>query len=198
MGWSIGYDEDWKRDIGYGVPAVCDHPKCNADIDRGLSYVCGSEPYGGEHGCGLHFCEEHRDYVRIGVGNDARFVQLCERCRDDQDPFEKKPDTREWVEWKLKDESWEQWRKENPTEVAEMGDVPPRRSHVMSDVFDLDDFKRMPGDPGYDPVMDAPLGELAKRDRGVRDVLIASGLDALQRTFYCPDCGISHFGECSP
>jgi hypothetical protein len=44
MGWSIGYDENWKRDIGYGVPAVCDHPKCNKIINRGLSYVCGGEP----------------------------------------------------------------------------------------------------------------------------------------------------------
>lgn len=26
MGWSIGYDDKWFRDIGYGVPAYCDHP----------------------------------------------------------------------------------------------------------------------------------------------------------------------------
>ncbi len=37
MGWSIGYDDNWKRDIGYGVRATCDHPACNAKIDRGLS-----------------------------------------------------------------------------------------------------------------------------------------------------------------
>ncbi len=53
MGWSIGSDGD--RDIGYGVPAECDHPDCTAEIDRGLSYVCGGDPYGGEYGCGLFF-----------------------------------------------------------------------------------------------------------------------------------------------
>jgi len=50
MGWSIGFDSSWNRDIGYGVPAYCDHPKCSKKIDRGLSYVCGGEPYGGGGG----------------------------------------------------------------------------------------------------------------------------------------------------
>jgi hypothetical protein len=55
MGWSIGYDSKWQRDIGYGVPGVCDDPACAEKIDRGLSYVCGGEPYGGDEGCGLYF-----------------------------------------------------------------------------------------------------------------------------------------------
>jgi hypothetical protein len=46
MSWAIGYDGRWKRDIGYGVPAYCDHPGCNEEIDRGLAHVCGGEPYG--------------------------------------------------------------------------------------------------------------------------------------------------------
>jgi hypothetical protein len=25
VSWQIGYDRRWKRDIGYGVPCVCDH-----------------------------------------------------------------------------------------------------------------------------------------------------------------------------
>ena len=29
MGWAIGYDSNWGRDIGYGVIAYCDHPDCN-------------------------------------------------------------------------------------------------------------------------------------------------------------------------
>jgi len=32
MGWSIGFDETWQRDIGYVVQSVCDHPitgKCH-------------------------------------------------------------------------------------------------------------------------------------------------------------------------
>lgn len=56
MGWAIGYDAQWQRDIGYGVTAYCDHPRCNKTIDRGLSYVCGGEPYGGERGCGITRC----------------------------------------------------------------------------------------------------------------------------------------------
>lgn len=85
MGWQVGYDGNWKRDIGYGVPAICDRPGCGADIDRGLGYVCGGEPYGGEHGCGLFFCGEH-----LWVGGER---QQCERCIDGEPPFEATPDT---------------------------------------------------------------------------------------------------------
>jgi hypothetical protein len=43
MGWSLGYDTTWNRDIGYGVPAYCDHPDCHKKIHRGIAYVCGEE-----------------------------------------------------------------------------------------------------------------------------------------------------------
>jgi hypothetical protein len=33
MGWSVGEGKDG-RDIGYGVPALCDHPDCSEQIDR--------------------------------------------------------------------------------------------------------------------------------------------------------------------
>lgn len=116
MGWSIGYDNFWRRDIGYGVPAVCDHPDCNADIDRGLSYVCGGEPYGGEHGCGLYFCGEHLErHVRGG-----NLCWLCPRCGKGEESFPKKPDTVEWIRWKLNHESWAEWREENPEAVEEL------------------------------------------------------------------------------
>src|SRR3990167_944886 len=108
MGWSIGYDSNWKRDIGYGVPAICDHPKCNKKINRGLSYVCGGEPYGGEHGCGLFFCGKHLFFGRI---KGAR--QLCKKCfRYDHKPYKPKPDIKEWIDWKITDPSWAEWRKE--------------------------------------------------------------------------------------
>ena len=105
MGWSIGYDSNHERDIGYGVPAYCDHPGCNAKIDRGLGYVCGGEPYGGDDGCGLFFCGTHG-----GLGQ-------CERCAAGKEPFDPAPDHPEWIAWKLHHESWEQWREENPEEV---------------------------------------------------------------------------------
>lgn len=110
MSWAVGCDNGWKRDIGYGVPATCDHPECNAKIDRGLSYVCGGEPYGGEHGCGLYFCLEH-----LLLGNKA---QVCYRCIEGNEPFAPKPDRSEWIHHKLTDESWQQWREDNPEEVA--------------------------------------------------------------------------------
>ena len=116
MGWSIGYDTNWKRDIGYGVPAKCDHPECNEDIDRGLSYVCGGELYGGDKGCGLYFCGSH-----LFIGEDG--TQLCEQCLDGKESFNPKPDTAEWIQWKLTEESWQQWRDENPEAVAELAKV---------------------------------------------------------------------------
>jgi hypothetical protein len=114
MGWSLGYDDNWKRDIGYGVPAHCDHPGCSAEIDRGLGYVCGGEPYGGEHGCGLFVCSEHT------YGN-SKCWQLCRHCADRRRkklaPSDDHPD---WMRWKLTDESWQRWRDENPGEVAKL------------------------------------------------------------------------------
>jgi hypothetical protein len=109
MSWAIGFDEHWGRDIGYGVPAFCDHPRCREQIDRGLSHVCGGEPYGGEKGCGLYFCGVH-------LGSDS----LCSRCRNRKTAFAAKPDHPEWIRHKLTDESWRCWRVDNPKEVARL------------------------------------------------------------------------------
>lgn len=117
MGWSIGFDSNWHRDIGYGVPAYCDHPDCNKEIDRGLSYVCGGEPYGGPRGCGLYFCEKHLFMY-------DKLPQLCERCAPrKKKPFPAKPDHPSWIEWKLTDTSWKEWRDEHPKEVAKLKDA---------------------------------------------------------------------------
>ncbi|MBS1793646.1 MAG: hypothetical protein JSS81_07325 [Acidobacteria bacterium] len=129
MGWSIGYDDNWNRDIGYGVPAVCDKPGCTTKIDRGLAYVCGSDPYGGQNGCGLYFCAEHLDFkdlknnrtIRL-PGEDEITVQLCSKCCNGKPPYEPKPDIAEWIEWKLTDESWSVWREENPEEVKKLSE----------------------------------------------------------------------------
>lgn len=102
MGWSIGYDEHWNRDIGYGVPAWCDHPDCNEVIDRGLSYVCGGQPYGGEEGCGLYFCPRH-----LYAGDESN--QVCDQCLEDETPFNAKPDHPTWVNHKATDPSWAEW-----------------------------------------------------------------------------------------
>jgi len=114
MSWSIGYDDKWKRDIGYGVPAYCDHPGCNEQIDRGLAHVCcDQEPYGGDRGCGLYFCEAHQH-------SNNRHSQLCARCFRSRNPFKPKPEHPEWIGFKLTDESWKEWRESNPTAVARL------------------------------------------------------------------------------
>jgi hypothetical protein len=102
MGWSVGYDERWKRWIGYGVPSVCDYPECNEEIDRGLGYVCGyGEPHGGEKGCGLYFCSKH--------GGEY----LCSRCLSNEPPFRPKEDVPLWVAQMAIDPSWKEWRVSN-------------------------------------------------------------------------------------
>lgn len=116
MSWAVGYDEQWQRDIGYGVPAICDHPDCDREIDRGLAHVCGNEPYGGEHGCGLYFCEEHHPHSFFPEDGelDRERHALCDRCYHDKPPFEPKPDSAQWIHHKLADWSWASWRAENP------------------------------------------------------------------------------------
>lgn len=110
MGYSVGYDGNWGRDVGYGVPAICDHPDCSEQIDRGLAYVCCRQQiFGGDDGCGLYFCESHRWFDDLG---------RCERCAGGQVPFEPKPDVAEWVQHKLTDESWAAWRADHPEWVA--------------------------------------------------------------------------------
>lgn len=106
MSWSVGFDSDWDRDIGYGVPAYCDFPGCGEEIDRGLSYVCGGEPYGQPRGCGLYFCPDH-------LHLSARLPQLCERCLKRKKHFNPTPDHPDWINHKKTDPSWEEWRKQN-------------------------------------------------------------------------------------
>ena len=36
MGYGVGWDSLRSRDIGYGVPSVCEHPGCTKIIDRGM------------------------------------------------------------------------------------------------------------------------------------------------------------------
>jgi len=109
VGWAMGYDGTHDRDIGYAVPAICDHPDCEALIDRGLAFVCGGAAFGGKHGCGLFFCYSHRSAV-----------DLCGRCANSKPPFEPKPDLPEWVHHKLTDPSWAAWRCDNPDKVEGM------------------------------------------------------------------------------
>ena len=110
MGWSLGYDSNWERWIGYGVPAYCDYPGCREEIDRGLAYVCcEQQPHGGERGCGLYFCGKHHD----GEGR-------CDRCAKGKKPYKPSPEHLKWIKHRLTDKSWKQWRMENPDKVREL------------------------------------------------------------------------------
>ena len=116
---------------GYGVPAVCEHPECNEEIDRGMSYACGGEPFS-ELGCDRYFCSKHLNYTGFKCdGSDERcdheeddcgctFAEVCERCAKGEASFDYKPETKEWAKHLLKDPSWAEWRKENPDEVGEL------------------------------------------------------------------------------
>lgn len=109
MGWAVGFDENWKRDVGYGVPAICDAPGCDAQIDRGLAYVCAdSEPFGdnGGHGCGLYFCPRHLSHSNAA----KKLASCCLRCSTGRAPFKPKSDAIEWTLHKLVDPSWRKWR----------------------------------------------------------------------------------------
>lgn len=87
MGWANCGTDSKGRPIGYAHAATCDHPGCEAQIDRGLSYACG-----GMHGeratvaddadvCEGYFCPEHLDVLEIPDGDDgSRWVQACSTC----------------------------------------------------------------------------------------------------------------------
>ena len=108
MSWAVGYDDTWKRDIGYGVPAYCDHPGCAAEIHRGLAYVCcDQETYGGERGCGLYFCGAHGP--------------RCDRCEAGESPYKIAPwpqaERPDWLNHILTCPSWWEWRRSNHDKV---------------------------------------------------------------------------------
>jgi hypothetical protein len=108
MSWAVGEGKDG-RDVGYGVPALCDLPGCDKRIDRGLSHVCGMINTDGEdRGCGLHFCTEHLLYSRK---YESQFCPHCWPRR--RKALVRKPDLPEWVEHKMTDPSWARWRQEN-------------------------------------------------------------------------------------
>lgn len=72
MGWANCGEDSKGRPIGYSHLAICDHPGCSAQIDRGLAYACGGMhgtdilggdgriDWSGDFGsCEGYFCERH-------------------------------------------------------------------------------------------------------------------------------------------
>jgi len=104
---------------GYGVPAICEYPGCNEEIDRGFSYACGGEP-SSEYGCDLYFCEKHLEYHQFNTGGGRECVQVCERCARRKQSFPYKPEHPDWIKHLLTDKSWAEWRRNNPEEVKNL------------------------------------------------------------------------------
>jgi hypothetical protein len=108
MGYSVYEEPGHARWAGYGVPAECDWPNCETEINRGMAYMCaghawievGGEFIAVEEGCGLFFCGRHRE--------------------DDHDGIPPKPDSIEWMRHMLTDLSWATWRDEHPRRVELM------------------------------------------------------------------------------
>ena len=124
MGFAIY--EVGKRWGGYGVPAICEFPDCNEEIDRGISFACGGEPFS-QYGCDRYFCEKHRNYHCFNTGNSERVcVEVCKRCVNRKPPFPYKPETEQWVKHLLTDESWKKWREKNPEKVKLLIPLPPQ------------------------------------------------------------------------
>lgn len=126
MGYAVYRDiEGNDRWAGYGVPAECDRRDCTTMIDRGLGYKCESghededhyddlpeddvDPEFEDSGCGFYFCEAH--LYNTGEHTEEFVVA--------------KPDSAEWEQFMLTDESWEKWRTENPTTVEKMKERHP-------------------------------------------------------------------------
>lgn len=117
MSWAVGYDSNWRRDVGYGVPAYCDHPNCEVEIDRGLANVCGGEPYGGEFGCGLYFCAAHLFFpLNKEAAQYMHYCQMCDRCSSRKKPFQPSKDHADWIHHKSTDPTWAEWRKDQEKE----------------------------------------------------------------------------------
>lgn len=130
MGYQVYRDPaDPSRWAGYGVPALCDWITCSEEIDRGMGYRCeqhgryalmidgeeisydawddnpeADEEWVESEGCEMHFCSDH----------------LEDTDNHDEEHTIFKPDTPEWENHILTDESWETWRVENPEKVTEM------------------------------------------------------------------------------
>ncbi len=78
MSWShCGKDSKGRR-IGYAIAAECDHPGCEAKIDRGLEYVCGLMHGSDQYSCERYFCSAHRPHV---IETAQRIIfSVCDEC----------------------------------------------------------------------------------------------------------------------
>lgn len=90
MGWSDCGTDSEGRPIGYAFEAICDHPECKKEIDRGLSYACGgmhgevgvSNGQGGDFypTCEKYFCEDHLLWLEADFDGVVTCKGVCAAC----------------------------------------------------------------------------------------------------------------------
>ena len=77
MGWSDCGTDSKGRPIGYAFDAICDHPGCRKEIDRGLSYACGGMHGSDTYSCDGYFCPEHLNSIKTPEGE---YISICDEC----------------------------------------------------------------------------------------------------------------------
>ena len=77
MGWADCGTDSKGKPIGYAHSATCDHPGCDAKIDRGLAFACGGMHGEDEYSCEGYFCHKHR---RGFIEDGDRIVSVCADC----------------------------------------------------------------------------------------------------------------------
>lgn len=78
MGWGYCGTDDRGRDIGYNIPATCDHEGCDEEIHRGIAYVCGNMHSNDEYSCGQYFCDKHQQ--NFVVNRFDEYLSVCDDC----------------------------------------------------------------------------------------------------------------------
>ena len=58
MGYGFCGKDDHGREFGYLVISTCDHPDCDAEIDRGMGFACGEDHFK-DHSCRGYYCADH-------------------------------------------------------------------------------------------------------------------------------------------
>lgn len=142
MGYEV-FEQDIQghfRFAGYGVVAYCDHPQCNAVIDRGMDYAC----CGGIHfdgSCGGFYCIEHETPVMhedeledldeeetqhilssYGLTEVPTFDEygIAKLCNHPPIEFKEHPD---WIKHISTDKTWSKFRKEKPEQFKALQDM---------------------------------------------------------------------------
>lgn len=126
----MGYQVYWEggRWCGYGVPAYCDFPGCDQEIDRGVSYKCerewGYRYFDSDTGEEL-FEDEIYDPTRDVIEQEYQYYTDCggffcgtHESHSDHDMFmEHPPEHPVWLRHILTNATWREWRRENPSLV---------------------------------------------------------------------------------